>query len=464
MPLMMTALALGALGGAAMLKRIIASAAIAVAAPALVSPPIIAQPMQTAAPVPLSEQARQDVVVKLSAALRERYVFPDVGEKAAARISAALAAGQYSTLADPASFAARLQADVDAVAHDKHLRIRSMSGPPPGPPPGAQAMPSAEAGIVRADKLPGGAGYIEVVGFPPPEAFKPVIDRAMSALAGSKALIIDVRRNGGGAPPSVAYLVSFLLAPGKAVPINDIVSRVAGTADFTRESFHREPTPISFVKVPVYVLTSSGTFSGGEEFAYDVKSLKRGVLIGEQTGGGANPTGPVPLGNGFMASIPFGRAENPVTKTNWEGRGVEPDMNVPAADALKVALQQLRQKPVVTVADASRQQVFAPRSTPLPGTEAAVRSIVAGLVSGSPDYEAMSPGLADVTRQQLPQLQRLLQPLGELRSASFAGPGPGGGDAYDLVFANGTIRMGVVLGPDGKIAGSMIAPGRPPPR
>src|SRR4051812_18531105 len=108
-----------------MLKRIIASAAIAVAAPAALSPPANAQPPQAAAPSTLSEPARQEVVAKLSGALRERYIFPDVGEKAAARISAALAAGQYSTLADPASFAARLQADIDAVAHDKHLRIMS---------------------------------------------------------------------------------------------------------------------------------------------------------------------------------------------------------------------------------------------------------------------------------------------------------------------------------------------------
>lgn len=447
-----------------MLKRIMASAAIAAAVAALVSPPAIAQPPQAAAPATLSEQARQEVVAKLSGALRERYVFPEVGEKAAARISAAQAAGEYSTLADPAAFAARLQADIDGVAHDKHLHVMAMNGPPPGPPPGAQARPRAEGGIVRADKLPGGVGYIEVAGFPPPEGFKPAIDRAMAALAGSRALIIDIRRNGGGAPPSVAYLVSFLLAPGEAVPINDIVSRVAGTTTFTRESFRREPTPVSFAGRPVYVLTSSGTFSGGEEFAYDVKALKRGMLIGDVTGGGANPTGPVPLANGFLASIPFGRAENPITKTNWEGRGVEPDRKVPAADALKVALQELGQKPAVTIAEASLQQVFAPRSTPLPGTEAAIRSLVAGLASGKPDYDAMSPAFADVTRQQLPQLQRAVQGLGALRSASFIGPGPGGGDAYDLLFANGTLRMAVVLGPDGKIAGSMIAPGGPGPR
>jgi hypothetical protein len=441
-----------------MLKVGTAAVAIAVAASPHVSPPAVAQPVQAAPPTALGAEARQDVVAKLNAALRDRYVFPDVGEKAAARISAALARGDYDNLSDPATFAGRLQADVDAVANDKHLRIASLNTPPRGRPAGAQAMPRAEAGVVRADRLPGGIGYIEVAGFPPPQAFKPVLDRAMSALEGSKALIIDVRRNGGGAPPSVAYLVSFLLAPDQAVHINDIVSRVPNTTEFTRQSFHSEPTPVSFAGRPVYVLTSSGTFSGGEEFAYDLKSLKRAILVGEVTGGGANPTGSVPLGNGLIASIPFGRAENPVTKSNWEGRGVDPDVKVSAADALKVALERLGQQPVAAIADASREQVFAPRSMALPGTEAAVRSLVAGLASGTPDYDAMSPQLAELTRQQLGQLQGLFRPLGDLRSVTFAEPGPGGGDAYDVVFTNGSIRVGVMLGPDGKIHGSMITP------
>jgi hypothetical protein len=319
-------------------------------------------------------------------------------------------------------------------------------------------MPSADAGIVRADKLAGGVGYIELIGFPPVQAFKPAIDKAMTALKGSKALIIDDRRNGGGDPASVSYAVSFLVPSNRPLHINDIVSRTAGTSDFTRKAFESQTTPVDFAGIPVYILTSHQTFSGGEEFAYDVKTHGLGTIVGEVTGGGANPTGPVQLGDGFMAMIPFGRSENPVTKTNWEGRGVQPDIPVSAADALKTALQKLGQPAIADVAAASRQQVFAPRSTPLPGTEAAVRSIVAGLSSGTPDYSAMSPEFAEVTRQQLPSFQPLFARLGEIKSIKFAGPGPGGGDAFDVAFANGALAVHVLLGPDGKIIGGMIRP------
>jgi hypothetical protein len=282
----------------------------------------------------------------------------------------------------------------------------------------------------------------------------------MTALKGSKALIVDVRRNGGGDPAAVAYAVSFLVPPDRPLHINDIVSRTAGTTDFTRQATNSQPTPVSFAGVPVYVLTSHDTFSGGEEFAYDAKTHRLGKIVGEVTGGGANPTGPVPLGDGLMAMIPFGRAENPITKTNWEGRGVQPDVTVPAADAFKTALQRLGQPAVADVAAASQQQVFTLRATPLPGTEAALRVSIAGLASGSPDYAAMNPQFAEATRQQLPQLRGMIGRLGELKSLKFVGPAMGG-DAYEVTFANGALVMSMMLGPDGKIAGSAIRPAAP---
>ena len=191
-----------------MLKRLYFAVSAALATVSVAPAPAIAQPAPAA---PLDAATREAVVAQLGAALRDRYVFPDIGEQAAARIDAALAAGEYDGL-DHAAFAVRLHADVAAIARDKHLNIGWQGGPPPGPPPGAGPMPPMEAGVVRADKLAGGIGYIEVVAFPPPAAFKPALDRAMAGLAGSKALIIDVRRNTGGAPPAVAYLVSYLLA------------------------------------------------------------------------------------------------------------------------------------------------------------------------------------------------------------------------------------------------------------
>jgi hypothetical protein len=459
-----------------MFKRVLLFAAAAAMASPIVAQPIPGPPAPAGAPdaapsrfgppqapASLDAAARKEVVTALSDALRQRYVFPDIGDKAASRIDAALAAGEYDKLSDPAAFAARLDADVNAIAHDKHLHVNSLGGPPPGPPPGAMGPPpAAEAGIVRADRLAGDVGYIEVVGFPPVQMFKPVIDRAMTALKGSKALIVDVRRNGGGDPAAVAYAVSFLVPPDRPLHINDIVSRTAGTTDFTRQATNSQPTPVSFAGVPVYVLTSHDTFSGGEEFAYDAKTHRLGKIVGEVTGGGANPTGPVPLGDGLMAMIPFGRAENPITKTNWEGRGVQPDVTVPAADAFKTALQRLGQPAVADVAAASQQQVFTLRATPLPGTEAALRVSIAGLASGSPDYAAMNPQFAEATRQQLPQLRGMIGRLGELKSLKFVGPAMGG-DAYEVTFANGALVMSMMLGPDGKIAGSAIRPAAPGP-
>jgi hypothetical protein len=421
----------------------------------------IADGTQAAPAGPLDAAARKEVANALSDALRQRYVFPDVGEKAAAHIDAALAAGEYAKLTDPTAFAARLDADVSAVAHDKHMHVISTSGPPPAPPPGVMPPPSVDAGIVRADRLAGGVGYIELAAFPSPQFFKPAIDRAMTALKGSKALIIDDRRNGGGDPASVAYAVSFLVPPDRHLHINDIVIRTANTTDFTRNGTDSQPTPVSFAGIPVYVLTSHATFSGGEEFAYDVKTHRLGQIVGEVTGGGANLTGPVELGNGLIAAIPFGRSENPVTKANWEGTGVQPDIAVPAADALKAALERLGQPGIADIAAASKKQVFVLRNTPLPGTEAAARALLAGLSSGTPDYAAMSPQMVDITRQQLPQLHGLLQSLGEMKAVSFIGLGPRGGDQYKASFANGALVLGIQLAPDGKIGGAAIRPDAP---
>ena len=95
---------------------------------------------------------------------------------------------------------------------------------------------------------------------------------------------------------------------------------------------------------PVYVLTSKLTFSGAEEFSYNLKNLKRATIVGETTGGGAHPVAGHRVDDHFMIGVPFARAINPISKTNWEGTGVEPDVKVPAVEALTTAEKLAHEK------------------------------------------------------------------------------------------------------------------------
>ena len=106
---------------------------------------------------------------------------------------------------------------------------------------------------------------------------------------------------------------------------------------------------------PLYVLTSDRTFSGAEEFAYDVQTQRRGEVVGDTTGGGANPGGMRSVSDGFGVFVPSGRAINPVTGTNWEGVGVRPDVPVPAEDALREAHRRALGRLIESARDPERR-------------------------------------------------------------------------------------------------------------
>lgn len=131
----------------------------------------------------------------------------------------------------------------------------------------------------------------------------------------------------------VTFVSSYLFA--KKTHLNDIYERKANK---TTQSWTNPDVPgKKFAKQPVFVLTSHDTFSGAEDFAYGLKNVKRATIVGETTGGGAHPTNTARLGDHFMIGIPFARSISPITKTDWEGTGVEPDVKVPADQALETA-------------------------------------------------------------------------------------------------------------------------------
>jgi C-terminal processing protease CtpA/Prc len=246
-----------------------------------------------------------------------------------------------------------------AVSKDKHLRVRysydvlsvEAERREPTKPEIEQSKCSTSGSITDLQKsrgLDGKIGYIDLRGFNDHEAGAETVAAAMTFLQNTDALIFDLRQNGGGNPAMIALISSYLFGD-KPVHLNDLYWRKENKTD----EFWTKPesAKIKFPNKDIYVLTSSYTFSGAEEFSYNLKNLKRATIIGETTGGGAHPGGMVRLGDHFGVFIPVGRAINPISKTNWEGTGVEPDIKLPKEQALKTAYLTALNKSLTTMKD-----------------------------------------------------------------------------------------------------------------
>jgi C-terminal processing protease CtpA/Prc len=189
-------------------------------------------------------------------------------------------------------------------------------------------------GFTRLEVLPGNVGVLELRSFVPAEVAGETGAAAMRFLSHCDAVIFDLRKNGGGSPSMIQLLTSYLV-PEHPQHINSFYMR---EGDETIQ-FHTLPY-VPGTRLPdaeVFVLTSSITFSAAEEFTYNLQAMERATVVGDTTGGGAHPVRPAPLGAGMIAVIPFGRAVNPVTGTNWEGTGVRPHIACEADEALDVA-------------------------------------------------------------------------------------------------------------------------------
>ncbi|MBV8909235.1 MAG: S41 family peptidase [Gammaproteobacteria bacterium] len=287
---------------------------------------------------PAVDAATRKVVLEtLARKLESDYAIPPVATRLAETVRAKERSGAYRRITCAPELAHRLTDDLYAVAHDRHLHVDYSFGPVPRE---AASLPSAEevhqlrklnGMIPKLEVLDGNVGYMRVNGVPPLDAAHDAVAAAFAFLHDTDALIIDDRGNHGGDPQTVALYMSYL-SEGKSHLVNTFHWRAGGRIEEFRTT---ELGPLSYgAAKAVFVLTSRETFSGGEELAYDVKAEKRGVLVGEVTGGGANPGGPVPLGHQFVVNIPSGQAVNPVTGGSWEGVGVQPDVVVPAAQAL----------------------------------------------------------------------------------------------------------------------------------
>jgi len=302
--------------------------------------------------VKLDAPARQRIIDGIASKLTEYYVYPQVGQKMIDAVHARLKAGDYDKIQDGDAFADQVTADLRDVSHDKHLHVNfSPVKLPPDPRDGAGPTPAQTAdyrknmehdncGFRKIEILPGNIGYLKFDFFGDSDICGPTLVAAMGFLAHVNAIIYDLRENGGGDPSMVALACSYLF--DKPTHLNDLYDR---KEDKTTQYWTLPYLPgTRLPDTPAFVLTASRTFSGAEEFANNLKTQKRATIVGETTGGGAHPVAAHRIDDHFMIGVPFARAINPITNTDWEGKGVAPDVAVNASDALETAKKLAAEK------------------------------------------------------------------------------------------------------------------------
>ena len=306
-------------------------------------------------PLPIDEKTVGTVIDGVLKQLEENYVFPEVAAKMTKDIRKRQADQAYAKVKTGQELAQLLTTHLQEVSRDKHLRVTFSSTMLPKPPDGKGPTPEmkekmrqkilkANAGYRKVEILSGNVGYLQLDGFADAEYAAEPAAAAMNFLANTDALIIDLRKNGGGSPHGVALLCSYFFDE-KPVHLNSLYWR---KGDRTEEFWTRkELAGKRYLGRDVYVLTSSRTFSAAEEFTYNLQTQKRATVVGETTGGGAHPGGTRPINDHFAMFVPTGRAINPITKTNWEGVGVRPDVEAAADQALEkaqeVALKRIQE-------------------------------------------------------------------------------------------------------------------------
>jgi C-terminal processing protease CtpA/Prc len=266
------------------------------------------------------------------------YVLPEAVERITQALRSANSAGEYDGKV-PQEFADAVGRTLRNASRDKHFAVFYEPAAPVSP--GAASLPVEQRerlnfGFSKLERLRGNVGYLELVNFSTfSQQSAETASTLLSALANFDAVIVDLRRNGGGHGPMMAFIATYFFDP-PPVHLTDIYWRDSNetnqfwTMTFApgRRSAHQ----------PLYILTSASTFSGAEDFAYSLQNLKRALVVGETTSGGAHSSrGPQRLTPSFTVIIPAGRSISPITKTNWEGSGVTPDIRTSADAALGVA-------------------------------------------------------------------------------------------------------------------------------
>jgi C-terminal processing protease CtpA/Prc len=289
----------------------------------------------------LKTEMKKEVLIELMDNLSKYYVFPDVAEVINEKINDFIVSKEFDKLTDPQTFCRVLNEILQSVNHDKHLRIRFIEkmdiSDEEEEPEYEEGTWKNNFGFSKIEILPNNIGYMNLKIFDSPRLAGETAVQAMGFVKHTDALIIDLRENGGGDPDMVSLLMSYFVE--ESIHHTTFFNRIDNqmiqfwTTEFVPGD--------KYLNKPLYLLTSRRTFSAAESFAFNLNHLKKVVIVGERTGGGAQPGRSHKLSHNFEVFISHGMAINPETNSNWEGNGVTPHIVVDSQDALTVAYENI---------------------------------------------------------------------------------------------------------------------------
>lgn len=294
----------------------------------------------------LDAAERQRVIDAAAADLTQYYIDRHAAQKMADALLAHRKRGDDDAATDGKALAGLLTKQMRDVSHDVHLELAYIPDPMPAsrfdalgrplePTPEDQAwyrsaMEQSNCTFEKMETLPHNIGYLKLNSFPDLSTCQQTAVAAMASLNHADAIIFDLRDNRGGQPEMVSFVAAYLFDHPEYW--------YNPRENTTQQSWTQSPVPGNrLADKPVYVLTSARTFSGAEQFCYDLKMLKRATLVGETTGGAAHSGVWHRIDDHFGMGIPETKPINPYSNADWEGTGVEPDVRVKAEEALKAA-------------------------------------------------------------------------------------------------------------------------------
>ena len=290
----------------------------------------------SAAEDPFTPATKSAVLESVIARLDSTYVDTDAAPRIVKALRAKQEAHAYDAVTNPSQFGEMVTQDLRSVNGDLHLGLRYSKEPPLAPGRGVSAFGDPRLlnfGMGRAEILDGNVGYLEITAFTGGDYEDAVVD-ALRFLSRTDAVILDVRRNGGGASDMSHFIFSHFLG-AKPVPTIDVRTRASSEPNH-RTSLADVPGPRR-PDVPLFVLISQATGSAAEEFSFVLKNRHRATMVGRRTAGAGHMVAQIPVGNGFTVSVSITRVSDPETGAEWEQVGVQPDIPVAPEDALLAA-------------------------------------------------------------------------------------------------------------------------------